>query len=229
MRHSRMGFGFNPSPAREQNLLISKSKHLYLTKAGLLRYQQKAIDPRLAGTKTLLERLVLLDVDTGVVYCEMHPADEATDILGFLARAWSVKPDHPMRGFPQQLNVPKAAIADPAIAPDLRTLASWGAFELAALPAGFAAGIHAVKKFENEMMYLTYRSDQIGIYTVNKLSALISCQVSTAMAHFSKEAWASVLAPDASFTQMIDEQYDPPAGWRLDEFAAVLNGIKAED
>lgn len=226
-----MGFGFsgfNPIPGREQNLLISKSKHLYLTKDGLLRYQQKAIDPRLPGTKTLLERLVLLDVDTGVVYCEMHPADEPTDILGFLARAWSIKPDHSMRGFPQRLNVPKGAITDPSIAPDLRNLASWGAFTVAALPAGFAAGVHAVKKFEAEMTYLKCRSDQIDIYTINKLSALISCRASSEMSYLSKEAWAAVQGPDAYFTQMIDAQYDPPAAWRLDEFAAVLNGIDAE-
>ena len=100
---------------------------------------------------------------------------------------------------------------------------------MATLPAGFAAGIHAVKKFENLILFMFCGNDQISIYTILELSALISKQASTEMSRFADEAWASILPPDASFTKMIDEQYVKPAAWRLGEFAAVLNGIKAED
>lgn len=51
-------------PAREQNLFVALLKHLYYLKDGTLKYQRKALDPRLQD-KALLMRLVLLDTDTG--------------------------------------------------------------------------------------------------------------------------------------------------------------------
>lgn len=214
-----------PIPAREQNLIISTSKHLYATKDELLRYQQKEIDPRLPGAKTLLTRFVLLDVDTGVAYCEVHPAPDGVDLLGFLARAWSDKPDHPMRGFPQKINVPKIAMADPEIVTDLKILQHFGGFEIDALPAGFAAGIHAVKKFEFYIRDMVYRSSHLSLYSIIEHSATISFFTSSEASCMSKEPWAAVDGPDTSFTQAIDDLYDPLGGWRLDEYEAVLNGI----
>lgn len=111
------------APCREQNLLISHSKHLYLTRDETLHYQKKPIDPRLPGAKTLLTRLVLLDVDTGTVYGEIHAEKTATDIVGFLARAWHRKPAHPMHGRPECLNVAKSSMANPEIRAEVGKMA----------------------------------------------------------------------------------------------------------
>jgi hypothetical protein len=220
-RYSHM-FGPKPKPAQQQNLMISTSKHLYLTKAGLLKYQQKEIDHRLAGTKTLLVRLVLLDVETCVIYGEVRPSDEDIDLLGFLARAWSVKPNHPMQGFPKQLNLPKVALTESALTQDIDLLASWSRCALGKIPSGFAAGIHAVKSYEKHLKDLLCMGAEIDTSIINSLSASISFLASPDWAQRSFNDWKEVPAPSASFTQMIDDQYDPAGAWRLDEFAKIF-------
>lgn len=54
-------------PGREQNLIVSHSKHWYAAKDGTLRYQQKDLDERTCGPKKLLTRFIVSDVDTGTV------------------------------------------------------------------------------------------------------------------------------------------------------------------
>ncbi|WP_219096296.1 hypothetical protein [Pseudomonas sp. UMAB-40] len=218
--------GKTPIPNREHSFLISKSKHLYLTRDGLIKHQKKEIDPRVPGAKTLLERLVIVDVDTGVAYCEMQPADEPPDIVGFLARAWSIKPNHPMRGFPQRLNVPKKLMEDPAYRRDLWMLSAWGEFELWSIPSGFGPGIYAVKKFETVLRGLPRRDCPLSLDLVIRLSALISRQASSKLSWRFDKLWESVKGPESAFSEMIDQLYEPPDGWRINEYAEVLNGVE---
>lgn len=214
-------------PCREQNLLISTSKHLYLTKNDFLRHQQKPIDPRVPGSKTLLTRLVLLDVDTGSIYGEMQCTGNE-DLLGFLARAWSIKPLHPMHGIPTQLNIPKSATDDEDMIKDLRLLASGFHFNLAPLPTGFSAGIHAVKQFEIEVQCLLSEVDQdVTFDLITACAAIISHRASSGLSFSYEHAWNSVPAPDGQFTAFIDAQYKQPGSWRLGAHELVLSGVPA--
>jgi len=216
------------SPGREQNLLISPSKHFYLSTSGRLKRQQKAIDPRLPGAKCLLVRLVLLDVDTGTLYGEMQRLDDQ-DVWGFLARAWSVKHDHPMRGIPQQLNVPKGAWTDPLIREEVNELAEAYDISIEYLPPGFSAGIHAVKNFENAVGVLLNARDDTGMFILQSASALLSRQASSGDSHMWDKDWYALEGPDDDFNTMIDQQYDPEGAWRMGAYAKVIHGVKHED
>lgn len=214
-------------PGRVQNLLISPSKHFYLTTSGKLRWQQKAIDPRLPGTKSLLVRLVLLDVDSGTLYGEMHRVDDQ-DVLGFLARAWSVKRDHPMRGIPQQLNVPKAMWADASIREEILELSDAYDIEIEYLPPGFSAGIHAVKNFEKSVREVAGGADDLGLGFVQFASAIISSQAS-GESHMWDKDWYAIEGPDENFNSMIDQQYEPVGSWRMGPYATVIHGMEHKD
>jgi hypothetical protein len=156
----------------------------------------------------------------------MHRADTAPDLLGFLARAWSIKAGHPMHGIPRHLNIPKAVIDDAAMNRDLRLLANTCHFTVAPLPAGFAAGIHAVKQFEIEVESLIWRAgDEVDLELIRAVSGVISHSASSGMSFLSEEAWNTVPGPGEDFTALIDAQYNPVGAWRLGSFELVLKGL----
>ncbi len=219
----------NWRPNQKQNLLISQSKHLYLTKGGNLRYQDKPIDPRLPGAKTLLTRLVLLDVDTGTVYGEMHTDDTAGDLVGFLARAWHPKPHHPLHGLPALLNLPKSGMVNPDFRSAIAMVEDVFGVALGDLPPGFNAGIHAVKNFEKEVISLAYRYrwelnvTDVPMDFVQASSDFISRTASTRMSLLLDEAWAAVpqIAPEV-FAR-VDALYESHGAWRGWPFSRMFS------
>lgn len=216
------------APAREQNLFVSPSKHLYLTVDGQLKYQKKMLDPRLAGRRSLLQRYVLLDVDSGSIYGEMHEFEGPKDLAGFLARAWHLKPDNPMRGIPSILNVPQIVWDDADYRSDLVRLREWGDFQVGALPGGFAAGIHAVKQFEKAVGSLIWRGDKPvipDISMVHALSAALSAEASSSMSRIWNARWLKMSPPPADFFTQIDSLYQTLGGWRVGDWKIVLEGI----
>lgn len=206
-------------PTRQQNLFISKSKHLYCLEDGSLKYQAKAIDPRI-GNKKLITRMVLLDTDTGTVYGECHLDDSAKDLLGFLARAWSIKKDHPMRGLPSLLNIPKIVTTDEDYRADLSSLLDLTDYiRIGDMPSGFEAGVHAVKQFEKNIESLMWMStsnknNRINILTAQACSALVSAQSSSSDSFFWNEKWREINSPDKSFFDAIDQMYETNGAWR---------------
>ena len=221
------------APAREQNLFISQSRHLYLLRDGSLKYQQKELDHRTAGSRTLLIRYVLLDVDSGTVYGEFHEAGADKDLLGFLARAWHIKVDHPMRGLPKQLNVPAAVSRDQALMDDIGRVSSWGQIAIGELPSGFSAGVHAVKQFERAVEGLSWRVPEhkaVDLYMVQALSALLSAEASNSMSGLWKERWLALSGPSDEFMKNVDAAYQEPGAWRKQEpFSIALFGIPKPD
>lgn len=223
MKRYFVSLGDGYYPRRIQNLLISPSKRFYLSKSGTLKSQQKAIDPRLPGAKTLLVRLVLLDVDTGTLYGEMQRLDDQ-DVWGFLARAWSLKIDHPMRGIPEQLNIPKAVWADLSIREELTELSDAFDISIDDLPHGFSAGIHAVKNFENALGSLSRLRNDITLGDLQCTSGIISGLASSGDASMWNKDWYAIEGPDESFQTLIDKQYEPNGSWRMGPYARVLQG-----
>lgn len=213
-------------PCREHNLLVSTSKHLYLNKSGHLRHQQKELDPRSPGSKTLLTRLAVHDVDIGAMYGEFHRADIPLDLLGFLARAWSMKADHPMHGIPEQLNVPKGVTGDADMNLALILLANAAHFRVSPLPAGFAAGVNSMKHFEGKVESLLWQiGGDISLEPILAASAKISRSASSGMSLLIENIWNAVPAPSKELLAMVDAQYDPVGGWRLGPFEWVLKGV----
>lgn len=215
------------SPGREQNLFISQSKHLYLTKAGYLRRQEKPIDARLPGTKRILIRLAVLDVDTGSVYGEYHEVDSEKDLIGFLARAWSKKALHPMKGVPQVLNVPAIALKDRAYRDDLAFAVRNTALRIGELPSGFSAGVHALKQLERCFESLMYRGGdrEVDLYTMHATAGVVSLEASNSLAHMWNERWESVPPASPQFLEAVDKLYEEQGAWRGGPFELVLNGL----
>ncbi len=217
-------------PGREQNLFISQSKHLYLTKSGNLRRQEKPLDPRIPGAKSLLTRLAILDVDTGSVYGEYHDEETSKDLIGFLARAWSKKAMHPMRGVPQILNVPAVALKDQAYREDLEFAIRHTSLQLGELPSGFSAGVHALKQLERCVESLMYhgRQGEVDLYLIHMASAVVSCQASNSLSHTWNQKWEGVAPVDRRFLDAVDALYEEPGAWRSGPFEIVLNGLPAK-
>lgn len=222
MNHWRKDAG----PARMQNLFISLSKHLYCLKDGTLRYQQRELDPRLPG-KALLMRLVLLDTDTGTLYGEYQEREDV-DLMGFLARAWAKKPQHPMRGLPYLLNVPRIVHSTPSLLEDVQDIWDITHVNIGELPSGFSAGIHAVKEFERAMdsqLWLGTDGPHPDLAIAQACSALLSAVASNSLSHTWKQAWAEIAAPAPEILARIDACYEPSGAWRTGPFRAVLEGV----
>lgn len=217
----------NARPCREQNLLISLSKHLYCLADGTLKHQKKELDPRIPG-KQLITRFVLLDVDTGYVYGECHDKDSCEDLAGFLARAWIKKPMHAMHGIPSILNVPAIAFKNPSYKSDLDLIVRSTGLTLGELPSGFSAGIHAVKQFEAAVQSLQWRGRWQSAPTLadaQACSALLSAQASNSLSHLWEKKWQDVPPVPEAFLSEIDGLYDERGAWREAPFDIVLNGL----
>ena len=214
-------------PNREQALFISQSKHLYLTKDGSLKRQDKELDPRTCGDKRLLTRYVALDVDTSQVYGEYHEAGEGQeDLLGFLARAWAKKPQNRMHGLPSKLNVPLVVSKNEVFAQMLRAVEPFGVV-LGRSQGGFNAGIHAVKSFEQrayEMTWATKPGDKLPFVAIQMASAIIGQQASSAMAHVWQEQWDALPEVPESFVAMVDACYKTPKAWSYGYYGYGIHG-----
>lgn len=211
------------SPRREQNLFVGFSKHWYMLKDGSLRHQERALDPRTAGSKRLLGRMVLLDVDTGYVYGEYHDRERVNDELpAFLARAWSIKPDHVMRGVPLQLNVPQSSFRELKV--HLQCVSEVSGMQLGRLPGGFASGVHAVKAMENALLWLCAQDLKIDLYMAQEASAVLSSHASRS-AFAWKDAWRREEGLSTELATLFDAMYNPAGAWRAAPFDLVLSGI----
>jgi len=211
------------APRREQNLFVGYSKHWYVQKDGILRWQRKELDPRTAGGRRLLGRMVLLDVDTGWIYGEYHDRDRLnTELAAFLARAWSVKPDHAMRGVPSLLNVGKAVLEEHRN--PLGCVSDITGVQIGNLPSGFASGVHAVKAIEGALLSLCTHDLQIDLFMAQEASAVLSAQASSG-GFMWKEAWLREEGLSEPQAAQFDDLYEPAAAWRAAPFDLVLEGI----
>lgn len=209
--------------------MIGLSKHLYRLTGGGIRYQKKGLDPRIPG-KEILTRFVLLDVDTGAFYGELHGDDTKDDLAGFLTRAWARKADHFMHGLPEILNIPSMARKNQSYFNDIEFVAKHGGIVLGELPSGFSAGIHAVRLFENQVeQYLDYPDSgkRIPLEFIQSCSAAISNNASIS-AFMWRETWDKVPDPPASFADAINRLYKHPNGWKEAPFDLVIDGLKVE-
>lgn len=221
---------FNPPyrPNREQNLLVGYCKHWFRTRDGALKYQKKVLDPRLAAGRELIKRLVVMDVDTGIYYGELHGTETASDVTGFLARAWSVKADHPLRGVPSQLNVSSAERKASGTWEQLCSLSEALSLKVGRLPSGFTAGAHAAKGIEAEIESVSFALGEkpLTIWTLQAMASLLSAKASCQSIFSFGHSYESVPGLPAAFATLLDQRSPPLGDWRSGPFKAALDGLK---
>ena len=92
-------------------LIVCVSKHLYATKDGRIRYQQKPFDVSLMkvekAEKVHLVHYLIRDDFSGVFYAEIHSGTPLIPVEEFLFRAWSQKENYLFCGMPDFISVPK--------------------------------------------------------------------------------------------------------------------------
>ena len=214
------------TPAREQNLFITVSKHYYCLADGTLKFQKKEIDSRHPGNRRLLTRFVLLDTDTRTIYGEIHDNTTNKDLLGFLARAWSEKRLHPMKGLPSTLNVSQLVRMDRDFSKALAFLQNLAGIQIGDLPGGFSAGIYAVKEYENAIQSLFWNGTKYeapDLFMAQACSVVVSMEASGDAVFRWEEQWKKVPAPEKAFFSAVDSFYTPIGAWRHEPFDLFLS------
>lgn len=130
--------------------MVSVSKHYYLSKDGLLKYQKKPFEVALATlteqTKAHLVVMNLRDHFSSLFFAQIAPGPMLPDIFAFLRSAWEEKVDHPLYGLPDLLLLPKTVeAAYPGIADRVRYLG----VELGEVTSGFQSGIRDMRTIES--------------------------------------------------------------------------------
>jgi len=138
----------NPSARinRQHNLLVSPSARLFVNGEGNVRM----IDPkrhRDGDGLRALQRVIVLDVDSGLAYGELHVRVTQKVLAGVLYRAWVKKPAHAMFGMPDRLCMAQPTPANHT-GPLWKKLPAAG-IPVGPLPGGFKAGIRAYGTFED--------------------------------------------------------------------------------
>jgi hypothetical protein len=98
-------------PNEVHQLIVCVSKHLYVTKTGLIKNQQKSFDVSLEkldkAEKEHLVHYLIRDHFSGVFYAEIHSGKSLIPVEECLFRAWSPKQGYPFHGMPECILVPK--------------------------------------------------------------------------------------------------------------------------
>lgn len=135
-------------------LVVSVSRHLWVTKAGELRYQQKPFEVSLAAAreseKRHLVHYLVRDHHSGLFYAEVGVSPELPSVREFLRRAWSPKGRLSFRGLPSAITVPNT------VADFFGNLLDWLAqIQVNVIPvtSGFQAGVCDLKTWEDRLRY----------------------------------------------------------------------------
>jgi len=221
--------GQGPDVNAEQNLFVGICKHHYLTSTGLVRHQTKPLEPRDRSGRILLTRMIAYDAGTGVLYGEIRTPDGANDVIGFLARAWSSKPDHPMHGLPARLNV--ARTLKVRHRQDVERLCRVAGVAVGLLAAGFGSGSgHAAAGLDRQLDAIGYSPEARKTHDpswVQGCSALMSRDACAASIGVSMDAWVRVPPPPPALFAWVDSTQG--TSWREFPWSAVLNGLLSKD
>ena len=137
-------------------LLVSVSRHLYVQKNGLLKYQQKPLDVSFSNLKkSRKEHLVyyiLRDALSGTFFLEITTSQAMIPLLEFLCLAWEKGSGKYIWGLPEQLSIPKGLAVE-----ELREGLDALGVQVVLPASGFAAGVRIIRDIEDCLCYLMGR------------------------------------------------------------------------
>ena len=141
-------------PNQVHQLVVSVSKHLYVTKAGRMNFQKKAMEVSLEtvnrSDKVHVIHYVIRDHFSGLVYAELCPSTQIIPVETFLRRAWSKKEGHVFCGVPDALTIPKTVSAVfPEVSQFVRSLG----IDILVVTSGFQGGVRDIRTLEERLAW----------------------------------------------------------------------------
>lgn len=135
-------------------LIVSPSKHYYVTRSGVFKFQKKPFESKLknANQTNKIEVLHYLVRDhfSGLFYWEICSAESPIPIYEFLYRAWSKKENHPLYGIPDFMTVPKNVNS---FFPGLIDFIEKLGITFIKVTSGFQGGVRDIRTIESELKW----------------------------------------------------------------------------
>ncbi len=156
-------------------LVVSMSRHYYVTKQGKYQYQKKPFEVQLGaqGTRLHAVHYVIRDHFSGLFYAEISDSDHLIPIEDFLYRAWCKKTEHPFHGIPEAISVPKTV---QNVWPLVTELLMQSGIEVIDVTSGFQGGVRDIRTWEDNLRYGPYESGFPPDYTEVKSKATEICR-----------------------------------------------------
>jgi hypothetical protein len=133
-------------------LIVTPSKHFFVTRNGVLKYQKKPFEIKLENCqdfkKTHIIHYIIRDHFSGLVYWETCTSDAAIPIHEFLFRSWTKKEKQPFYGMPSCMTIPKnVQLFFPGLVNFVETLG----IEFIKVTSGFQGGVRDIRTIEDEL------------------------------------------------------------------------------
>lgn len=157
-------------------LVVSVSRHYYVTSNGKFKQQKKALGGKLGCpatyTKKHIVHYLIRDHFSGLFYAEVTDTDNILSVLEFLKRAWSAKEGHPLQGIPNALTVPHSVrTVWPEIIPFLDAFS----IQPVDVTSGFQGGVRDIRTWEEHLRTGLYESGFPPDYSEVRAQAAQTC------------------------------------------------------
>jgi len=133
-------------------LIVSPSKHYYVTSSGAFKYQKKPFELKLENIDQVKKihtiHYLLRDHFSGLFYWEICSSNAPIPIYEFLFRAWSKKQYHPLYGIPDFIAVPKNV---QSYFPGLISFIEKISVTYIKVTSGFQGGVRDIRTIEDEL------------------------------------------------------------------------------
>lgn len=151
-------------PNQVHQLMVSVSKHIYVTKSGRLKHQKKSLDVNLQNVsrsdKEHVVHYLIRDHFSGTFYGEVCSSLKLMPIEEFLNRAWSKKEEYIFCGLPEYLSIPKTVSET---FPTVHNFIQQFGIETLEVTSGFQGGIRDVPTWESYLQMVIAMKESITI------------------------------------------------------------------
>lgn len=157
-------------PNHVHQLMVAPSRHYYLGKDGLLKYQSKPFTLVLAdmpqAKRHHMVTYTLRDHWSTLLYAQVCFAPALMPLRTFLARAWGGKSNTPFRGVPELLITSRATLE---VFPDDMAAVSALGVKIRPATSGFQSGIHGALAVERWLAFFVDKPVDDGLASLNRL------------------------------------------------------------
>lgn len=156
-------------------LIVSVSRHYYVTREGKYKYQKKPFEVQLenlTSPKTHIVHYLIRDHFSGLFYAEIVDSKNLICIFDFLKRAWTGESEFPFGGIPWGITVPKNV---QRLWPDLVPWLIGLKMEVIEVTSGFQGGIRDVRTWETRLNWAQYDSGFPPDYSEVRSKAINTC------------------------------------------------------